>query len=259
MVAFTGERIHAGDEDFRPDWSQHLAAYRASLPLVRGKAVLDAGCGDARGTGALASSARFVVGVDASWETLRGAASGPPANLSVCAGDARALPFPDAAFDAVCAFQLLEHFPRPASFLREAARVLRAGGRLVLTTPNRLRSFSENPYHVREYAPEELRKLVSAWFSSVEVLGVFGNERARALLRSRRRHVGSILSLDPLGLRRLLPESVRKRAFAMLARRVRSRMRSEHRELFEGSAISDYSVERGDVARSLDLYAVCEK
>lgn len=259
MVAFTGERIHTGDEAFRLDVHQHLAAYHACLPFVQDRIVLDAGCGDGGATGALARAARVVLGVDRSWDAMRGASPERPTNSFLSCADVRKLPVRDAVIDVVCCFQVIEHLVRPNELLDEAARVLRRGGVLVLTTPNRFSSFSENPYHVREYEPDELRALVEPWFSSVEIAGVFGNDRVQTLQESRRRHVNAILALDPFGLRRILPSSVQKRAFAVLARWVRARVRSEHREPFDTSAVSDYEVGTNDVESSLDLLAVCEK
>jgi SAM-dependent methyltransferase len=57
--------------------------------------------------------------------------SGP---CDVCA-DIAALPFRADAFDAIKATEVLEHVPDPAAALRECARVLHAGGHLVLTAP----------------------------------------------------------------------------------------------------------------------------
>src|SRR3972149_607549 len=58
LVAFTGERISAHDEDFQPDLSQHMAAYRACLPFVSEKVVLDSGCGEGYGARCLAAAPR---------------------------------------------------------------------------------------------------------------------------------------------------------------------------------------------------------
>ena len=66
MVAFTGERIHTDDDAFRPDVSQHLAAYHACLPFVEDKIVLDAGCGLGAQTVELAARGYHMVGLDIS-------------------------------------------------------------------------------------------------------------------------------------------------------------------------------------------------
>lgn len=52
--------------------------------------------------------------------------------------DAQHLPHPDGAFDVVVSCETIEHLPRPDQGVRELARVLRPGGRLLLTTPNYL-------------------------------------------------------------------------------------------------------------------------
>lgn len=54
-------------------------------------------------------------------------------------GDIYRLPFPAHSFDAVAACEILEHLERPGDAIREVARVLRPGGRFVLSTPFRER------------------------------------------------------------------------------------------------------------------------
>jgi SAM-dependent methyltransferase len=110
VVAFTGERISAHDEDFQPDLSQHMAAYRACLPFVPGKVVLDGGCGEGYGAKCIAESARLVIGVDSSWETAREAGRGAPRNLHLSCSDLRRLGFQDGSFDVVCCFQVVGTF-----------------------------------------------------------------------------------------------------------------------------------------------------
>ncbi len=52
--------------------------------------------------------------------------------------DALPLPFRDHEFDAILCFETIEHMPEPGRFLKELARILRPGGGLLLTTPNRI-------------------------------------------------------------------------------------------------------------------------
>jgi 2-polyprenyl-3-methyl-5-hydroxy-6-metoxy-1,4-benzoquinol methylase len=59
-----------------------------------------------------------------------------PRMQGVCADACAPLPFHDGSFDVVLSMEGIEHFENQAGFVRECARVLKPGGRLVLTTPN---------------------------------------------------------------------------------------------------------------------------
>ena len=106
------------------------------------------------------------------------------------------LGFGDESFDFVITFQVIEHIDDDAAFVREIARVLRPGGRMILTTPNAPMSLTRNPWHVREYRIDELRRLLSEAFSAVETHGVFGNERVMEYYEHNRRSVERIARFD---------------------------------------------------------------
>lgn len=72
------------------------------------------------------------VGVEVSTAAARRAQSAAPGR--VARASALRTPFPDACFDAVTAWDVIEHLPDPHAAAAEFARVLRPGGRLVLTT-----------------------------------------------------------------------------------------------------------------------------
>jgi SAM-dependent methyltransferase len=255
--SFTGERLLTGDPLFAADMSRHIVAYQFAQERVRGKTVLDAGCGDGYGTDMLAQTAARAVGVDRSADTIAVARRRyQRPNLSYHACDLERLTDLGEQFDAVCNFQVIEHLVTPESFLEQVAQVLRPGGCLIVTTPNRLHSFVENPYHVHEYVADELAGLLRGFFPQVEMRGVCGNERVMAFERGRQVQAGKILRLDPLGLRRFLPRALIEWAYPRLARLVR-------RNIAAGSAgapitPADYRIS-GDCKGSLDLVAICAK
>jgi len=67
------------------------------------------------------------------------------------------IPYPDACFDVVTAKALLEHLPRPAESLRSMLRVLKPGGRLLISVPNDFLGPEDEPTHLRKYNRASLR------------------------------------------------------------------------------------------------------
>jgi ubiquinone/menaquinone biosynthesis C-methylase UbiE len=108
--------------------------------LQPGMRLLDCGCGQGSITVGLAQAVApgEVVGLDVDPDQVaRARAHARDAgveNVSFDTGDAYALPFPDASFDAVFANQLLVWVARPAAVLREFRRVLKPGGVVGLQT-----------------------------------------------------------------------------------------------------------------------------
>jgi SAM-dependent methyltransferase len=96
-----------------------------------GRATLDLGCGEGRGGVALAPLGHRLTGVDLA-PSMASLARETGAYDDVVHADAAALPFPDAAFDLVFAFMSLQDMDDAAGAVRESARVLEPGGRLVL-------------------------------------------------------------------------------------------------------------------------------
>lgn len=103
---------------------------------LRGRRVLDAGCGTGRATAALVARGADVVAVDLGQRLV--ARTRQRCACRPLVGTVLSLPFPGDAFDVVLSTEVIEHLPEPAAAVKEFARVLKPGGHLVLSTPNAL-------------------------------------------------------------------------------------------------------------------------
>jgi SAM-dependent methyltransferase len=177
----------------------HLKRYEFARGWCEAVDVLDAGCGVGYGSAYLAETARRVIGVDRSAEALEYARREyARPNVEYVEGDLLALPFPDRSFDVVCAFEAIEHVDEPSGLLRETARVLRADGTLLVSTPRAELTIREpdNPFHRVELSRRDFEALLRERFAVVEL---YGQRR----LQTRRHRLAQ--RLDVLGLRRRLP------------------------------------------------------
>ncbi len=131
--------------------------------------VLDAGCGRSLFTEIRPDWPFRIVAADVDFDLLRSRQAEFPEVRWVAAG-AQPLAFRSGVFDALFAGELIEHLPDPRPGVAEFRRVLRKGGTLILTTPNRLRlanlaDRSERPFspdHLSELSYDEVRGLLAA-------------------------------------------------------------------------------------------------
>lgn len=196
FLHLTGERTVPGVPEENYWFRRHEAAYRALLPYCAGATVLEAGCGEGYGAALIAGRARTVVALDYDAQTTAHVARHYPAVHTV-RGNVAFLPVGDAAVDVVANFQVLEHLWDQEGFLAECRRVLRPGGRLLVTTPNRLTFTPDsptplNPYHTRELAPSELDELLrEAGFAVERLHGLHHGPAVRTLDE---RYGGSVIA-----------------------------------------------------------------
>lgn len=174
-------------------WIEHWHRYHFAGRWCEGRVVLDVACGEGYGSALLARTAKGVIGVDISAEAIAHArkAYGGLANLRFECAPCTALPLSAESVDVAVTFETVEHIAEQEQFLDELARVLRPGGVLVLSCPNRheyrdRRNF-ENPFHVKELYRDELASLVakrfahSVWFGQrPSFFSVIAPESARA-------------------------------------------------------------------------------
>jgi SAM-dependent methyltransferase len=108
-----------------------------------------------------------------------------------------ALPLGDGVADLVVSSQVVEHLWDQDGFVGECARVLRTGGRLVVTTPNRRTFPPGNPFHSRELDAVELTRLVARNLEVDRVLGLRHGARLTAEDRDRGDLVAAQVTTEP--------------------------------------------------------------
>jgi O-antigen biosynthesis protein len=173
-LEFTGERFTMGTPgDFG---LEHIHRYLAALGLCHDRLVLDVASGEGYGTALIADVARGVVGVELDPAVVGHAVRNYGASGALFVpGEASALPLASAAFDVVVSFETLEHIAAQEEFLRETKRVLRPGGVLLISTPDRAvyspLGSCPNPFHVRELDRTEFLALLRARFGNVALWG----------------------------------------------------------------------------------------
>lgn len=160
---------------------EHWQRYRFAAPLATGCRVGDIACGSGYGSRFLLDSgASSVTGVDLSPDAVAYASQTyGTEQLQFAVGNAEDLQgIPDQSFDLVTSFETIEHLQNVGAYLKEIHRVLRPGGRYIVSTPER--SFDvfypitrrpRNQFHVFEYSRKQFEEAVGRHFEITDRLG----------------------------------------------------------------------------------------
>ena len=173
-MKFTGER-------FLPNIDgaialEHLHRYLVASLYVHNKDVLDIASGEGYGSAMLARNAKTVIGVDISEDAIAHATARYAAkNLEFRAGNAAKIPLEDASVDVVVSFETIEHHDQHDEMFKEIRRVLRPGGVLCMSSPDKF-TYSvlpkfKNEYHVKELTKDEFQNLLSKYFKNFVITG----------------------------------------------------------------------------------------
>ena len=194
-LPLTGERTIPGLAEENYWFRRHEVVYERLTERCAGRDVLEAGCGEGYGADLLAGVAHRVIGLDYDESAVAHVRARYP-RVDMRHGNLATLPLADGTVGVVVNFQVIEHLWDQGQFIAECFRVLRPGGVLLVSTPNRItfspgRDTPINPFHTRELNAAELIELLDAAGFSVEVMyGVFHGPRLAELDA---RHGGSII------------------------------------------------------------------
>src|SRR3954469_20855301 len=137
----------------------------------------DLGCGTGQVSSALAPFVEHVIAVDSSAAMLQAAKKRLQGfeNVDLRRGELEALPVDDAKLDAATLMLVLHHVPEPARALAEVARVLKAGGRLIVVDmlPHDRENYRQQMGHIwLGFSDEQMRQLLGTHFEDIRIVAL---------------------------------------------------------------------------------------
>lgn len=148
MIALFNTAERAGDTSIKNTYllSRHQAAYQFAERIIMGH-VLELGCGNGYGMKQLYTQCTTYTGID-KYVNSKIQLSNNAAIVRSMLPEIRLVR--ENYYDVVICFQVIEHIQDDRKMMTEIYRVLKPGGKLLLTTPNAIMTLTRNPYHVRE-------------------------------------------------------------------------------------------------------------
>lgn len=177
---FAGERPSLSDIE-----GLHQAKYKFALKFCKGKKILEIGCGSGHGSKFLADNgASEVIAYDVDHGAINFAVKNfSNSNINFAQADAETLILKK-KYEVILSLEVIEHLNLPENLLKIAKDGLVKKGVFILSTPNKAYSILDNgkpsnPYHIYEYYPDELKRILLKYFKKVELYGVVLNNKKK--------------------------------------------------------------------------------
>lgn len=249
----TAERSSGHDPSEQVIYNRCLYAYKAASEVVSGS-IIELGSGEGYGIRFLAPLVKKYLAVDKFDTDISGHTNVEFRKqlLPSLAGIA------DNSFDFAVTFQVIEHIQDDNTFVKEIHRVLKPGGKLLLTTPNRPMSLTRNPWHIREYTATELSSMVGKSFGKVEIKGVFGSPVVMDYHERNKVSVRRITRFDVLKLQYRLPRWLLQIPYDIMNRFNRRRLLQGNSEIVNKVTLSDFFL-KDSTENCFDLFVSATK
>tara|TARA_B100000287_G_scaffold261558_1_gene246068 strand:+ start:2345 stop:3118 length:774 start_codon:yes stop_codon:yes gene_type:complete len=234
-----------------------LSAYVFAEKFISGD-VIELGCGEGRGIDIILKQSKSFTAIDKisevtdklskkySDETFISSSFPPFKNIN------------DNSFDTLISFQVIEHIYNDKLFIEEIYRILRPGGKALISTPNIKMTLTRNPWHIREYTSKQLEDLASKNFNKIIMKGISGNKKVKKYYDDNKKSVEKFKRLDFLNLEKHLPNFLYKIPYEFLNRINRNKLSEKNKSLVSSISTNDYLL-KNDHPENLDLFLILEK
>jgi len=150
----------SGDDVTQEQVDRTYQRYCWASKFCRDKDVVELACGTGQGLGFISTLTKSLIGGDISAPMVAKARAHYGERIDIRLMDAQDTQLPDSSCDVVILFEALYYLPDATKFVRECVRVLRLGGRVLISTANPdLFDFNPSPYSYRYYGTMGLSEL----------------------------------------------------------------------------------------------------
>jgi len=257
MSLFTTEITSDKLSSDNPLHHRLLSAYKYAEKYISGD-VLELGCGEGRGIDIIMKKSKSYTAIDKISVMTEKLSQKYPNGKFISSSFPPIGNIKDNSFNTILSFQVIEHIKNDKLFVKEIYRTLKPGGVALLSTPNINMTLTRNPWHVREYTSNELKKLASINFKKIMMKGISGNEKVMEYYYDNKKSVSKFKRIDILNLEKYLPNFLYKVPYEILNRMNRKKLESNNSSLVCSISTDDYILCK-DSPENLDLFLILEK
>ena len=234
-----------------------LSAYVFAEKYISGD-VLELGCGEGRGIDIILKRSKSFTAIDKISEVTERLSRKYPNEKFISSSFPPLKNIENESFDTLISFQVIEHIKNDKLFIKEIHRILKPGGKALISTPNISMTLTRNPWHVREYTSQQLIDLASRNFKKIIMKGINGNDKIKKYYDDNKKSVMKFKRLDIFNLEKYLPNFLYKIPYEFLNRMNRNKLQANDNLLVSSITTNDYSLEN-DNPKNLDLFLILEK